>query len=379
MTIHNFDLNQYLKDLEQLVNIDSGSNYPEGTQKIANFFQDKFSQIGWTVTKHQFDDTIGPCLEITNSDKDNIDILFIGHMDTVFPIGTANERPFYTKEDRAYGPGVIDMKSGLLSLYYVMNLLNLDAKNNPSFYLAFNSDEEISSKFSSSWIEELAKKSRYAFVLEPARKDGALVLERKGLAKYRIEFTGIAAHAGVEPQKGISAINELGHWIVELSKLTNYEVGTTVNIGVVSGGTKPNVVAEKASAEIDVRFKLEDEGKMVENKLNELKNNPKILGIKVDIERIGYRPPMNPSQETQELCKLVNEVGKNLGIDVQWASTGGGSDANFTAGVGTPSIDGLGPIGGGTHGVSEYLEINSVEPRIRLLKEIIERLLIEQG
>lgn len=375
MTINKFDMNQYLKDLEQLVNQDSGSNFPEGTKKIADFFEEKFLKKGWVVKKHYFDNTIGPCLEIKNSDKNEFDILFIGHMDTVFPVGTAEERPFCIKEDKAYGPGVIDMKSGLLSLYYGMKLLNLDEKNKPSFCIAFNSDEEISSKFSSQWLRDLAKRSKYAFVLEPARKNGALVLERKGLAKYKVEFNGVAAHAGVEPEKGISAINELGHWIVELSKLTNFDIGTTVNVGVVSGGTKSNVVAHKALGEIDVRFKLEEEGRRVESKLRELKENPRVSGIKVDIEKIGYRPPMNPSKKTRKLCKLVNEVGKGLGIDIIWASTGGGSDANSTAAVGTPSIDGLGPVGGGAHGISEYLELNTIEPRIRLLRGIIERII----
>ncbi len=377
MDKNQFDLDKYLGELEILVNEDSGSNYPEGVKRICDFFYDKYRNIGWIAKKHNFHDSVGPCLEIKNHDTEEFDILFIGHMDTVFPIGTAGERPFAIKNDRAYGPGVIDMKSGLLSLYYAMELLSLHEKVKPSFCIALNSDEEISSKYSRPWIESLAKRSRYAFILEPGRKNGALVIERKGLSKYNIEFSGIAAHAGVEPELGASAINELGYWIVELSKLTNIEIGTTVNIGVVSGGMKSNVVADKASAEIDVRFKKEEEGILVENKMRQLKVNPRVSKIKVDISRTGHRPPMNPTDKTIELCDLIDEVGEELGTDIKWASTGGGSDANLTAGVGTPSIDGLGPIGGGTHSDLEYLEINTIEPRILLLKGIIERLILK--
>lgn len=373
MTDLPFDVNQYLNELETLVNIDSGSNYSNGVKKVADYFKKKYMEINWLITEHNFDDSVGPCLEIKNSEADNYDILFIGHMDTVFPAGTVEKRPFTLRDNRAYGPGVIDMKSGLLSLYYVMKLLDLKKDNKPSFCIALNSDEEISSKFSSPWLEGLAKKSKYAFVLEPARKNGALVSERKGLAKYKIEFQGLAAHAGVEPEKGASAITELGYWIVELSKLTNLEVGTTVNVGVVAGGTKANVVADKAVAEIDVRFKSEEEGRKIENKINELKDNPIVPKVKIKINKAGYRPPMNPSKETIRLCGLIEEVGENIGVDIKWAATGGGSDANFTSAVGTPSIDGLGPIGGGSHSESEYLEIGSIEPRIHLLKEIIEK------
>ncbi|SKC42382.1 M20 family metallopeptidase [Maledivibacter halophilus] len=375
MTDLKFDLNRYLEELEVLVNIDSGSNYPEGVKKVADFFKKKYLEIDWLIKEHKFDDSVGPCLEIKNCEVDEYDILFIGHMDTVFPAGTVDKRPFSVQNSRAYGPGVIDMKSGLLSLYYVINFLDIDKYKNPSFCIALNSDEEISSKFSSEWIESLAKKSKYAFVLEPARKNGALVLERKGLAKYEVEFHGIAAHAGVEPEKGASAITELGHWIVELNKLNNIEIGTTVNVGVVSGGTKANVVADKALAEIDFRFKSKEEGEKIKVKMDELKNNPIVSKVNIIMNRTGYRPPMNPSKETIKLCGIIEEVGEKLGIDIKWASTGGGSDANFTSAAGTSSIDGLGPIGGNSHSESEYLEKNSIEPRIQLLKKIIEKLI----
>ncbi len=367
-----FDINKYLEELETLVNTDSGSRDYEGTRKVANYFEKKYKTLGWTVKSYNFDDGIGPCLEIRNTDKEEIDILLVGHMDTVFPSGTSEERPFAIKEDRAYGPGVADMKSGLLSIYYVLESLNLDdLKMLPSICVALNSDEEISSIFSCEWIKKLASKSRYALVLEPARKNGDLVKERKGILKYNIELAGVAAHAGVEPEKGISAINELAYWIMEINQLTNFEIGTTLNVGIISGGTAANVVAEKANAVIEMRYKHEGEKIRLENTIEDLLNHAKSIGIKSYVKRIGFRPTMNPTEKSEKLFRIVDNVGKKLNVDFSWVATGGGSDANFIAAEGVPTVDALGPIGGGSHGIDEYIEINSIEPRFKLLREVI--------
>ncbi|QZY56003.1 M20 family metallopeptidase [Crassaminicella profunda] len=376
MNAYKLDLNEYLKNLESLVNQDSGSKDPEGISKIALFMGDLYTKMGWLVKVNKFHEDAGPCLEIRNNHEDGIDLLLIGHMDTVFPKGTVKERPFTIKGDRAFGPGVVDMKSGLLSMYYALKSLNLnELEKAPSICVALNSDEEISSRFSRKWIESLARKSKYAFVLEPARKNGALVKERKGILKYNIEFTGVAAHAGVNPQDGISAITELGHWITKLNECNNFEAGTTLNVGVVSGGSAPNVVAEKANAVVDVRFKCEDELRKVERTVENLRKTPKLEGMKVDVTKLGFRPPLNPSEETKALYKMVDGIAEDLGMDIEWVATGGGSDANFTAALGVPTVDALGPIGGGAHGVDEYLEIPSIEPRLELLRRLIIKLL----
>ncbi|QEK13035.1 M20 family metallopeptidase [Crassaminicella thermophila] len=376
MELYELNLDEYLKHLEILVNTDSGSKDPEGIKKVAVYLGDLYIQMGWSVKVHQFDDEAGPCLEIRNTNEENIDLLLIGHMDTVFPKGTAKERPFDIKGDKVYGPGVVDMKSGLLSMYYVLKSLKLNQLERvPSICIALNSDEEISSMFSYKWIEGLARKSKASIVLEPARKNGALVKERKGVLKYSIDFTGVAAHAGVEPEKGVSAITELGYWILELNKLNDYDAGTTVNVGVVSGGSAPNVVAEKANAVVDIRFKFEEELQKVERLLKVLSENPKLKGMKVSVTKLGFRPPLNPSEESKKLYKLVEEVGKELEINIKWVSTGGGSDANFTSFVGVPTVDTLGPIGAGAHGIDEYLEISSIEPRLNLLRGVIIKIL----
>ncbi|MCT4620816.1 MAG: M20 family metallopeptidase [Marinisporobacter sp.] len=376
MKAYKLDLKEYLKNLEVMVNQDSGSKDPEGISKIALFMGDLYTKMEWMVKVHKFHEEAGPCLEIRNNHEDSIDLLLIGHMDTVFPKGTAKERPFNIKGDLAFGPGVVDMKSGLLSMYYALKSLNLkDLEKEPSICVALNSDEEISSRFSRSWIESLARKSKYAFVLEPARKNGALVKERKGILKYNIDFKGVAAHAGVNPQDGISAITELGHWIIELNKLNNFEAGTTLNVGVISGGSAPNVVAERANAIVDIRFKSEDELRKVEETVENLRKIPKLEGMKVDVTKLGFRPPLNPSEETKALYRMVDGIANDLGIDIEWVATGGGSDANFTAALGVPTVDALGPIGGGAHGVDEYLEIPSIEPRLEMLRRLIIKLL----
>ena len=210
-----FDLDQYLKELEFLVNFDSGSRIPEGTAKVADYFTEKFEALGWKVQRHTTSEEVGPCLEITNGQTDHYDLLLIGHMDTVFPRGTAAARPLRIEGDKAYGPGANDMKASLLSAYYALaELGEAGSLKDASVCLLMNSDEELSSIYSRPLIEKLAQKSDYAVILEPARKGGEMVKQRRGVARYKLNATGIAAHAGVNPQDGSSAINELAHWIL---------------------------------------------------------------------------------------------------------------------------------------------------------------------
>lgn len=370
-----FELSTYLHELEQLVNIDSGSLHPAGIAEIAAFFKHRFADLGWFVRERRPHAAVGPCLEIVNREQAHYDLLLIGHMDTVFPVGTVKERPFRINGDKAFGPGVIDMKSGLLSMYHALRLLNTGGSlEGAAICVALNSDEEISSRYSRPWLEALAKKSRHALVLEPARSSGALVNKRKGIGRYSIEFTGIAAHAGVEPEKGASAISELCHWGLALQSMTDYEAETTVNVGIVQGGTAANVVAERATAEVDMRMTDLQAVEKVETLMTKMSAHPKTPGVKVAVKGGVVRPPMNPSEQTAALCRAIDQIAANLGIHFEWAATGGGSDANFTAALGVPTIDGLGPIGGGAHGSGEYLLIDSVIPRLKLLSDVIKHI-----
>lgn len=236
---------------------------------------------------------------------------------------------------------------------------NLTNAINTHLVIKLNCDEEISSKFSRPWLEKLSQKSKLALVFETARTDGNLVNRRKGVGRYKITISGIAAHSGVNHEDGYSAIQELAHWILNLHGKTNYETGTTVNVGVISGGTAVNVVADKAEAEVDIRFFDLSEAKAIEVLMNDLVQSPKTLGVRTEITGGVTRPPMNPSNKTLVICKTIEQIGLELGIPIGWTTTGGGSDGCFSANLGVPTIDGLGPVGGGSHGVNEYLEINN--------------------
>ena len=367
-----FDLEGYLKDLEYLVNIDSQSKDPEGVEMVADFFVRAFENLGWRVEKKSLDPSVGPSLKSTNGEPP-YDAFLLGHLDTVFPRGTTAERPFSRKGDRAYGPGVNDMKSGLLMGLYAARALEAKGAKG-SWCLLYNSEEEIGSRRARPWIEEIARQSRTAVILEPARPNGNYVNQRKGLGRIEAIFHGKAAHAGVEPEKGISAVNEMAHWIIGLHQLTDFEKGTTLNAGLVSGGTGANVVPEKASMTVDVRIREPEERERIAAKIEELRAHPATPGITVEADFFLTRPPMNPSPQTMKLCRLAEEAGREVGVDVHWQSTGGGSDGNFTAALGVPTVDGFGALGGGSHSVDEYIEIGALPARFALLLELLGRI-----
>ena len=373
----NYDLNEYLKELEYLVNFDSGSRIPEGTAKVADYFTTKFNELGWQVERHHISDEVGPCLEITNGSKDHYDLLLIGHMDTVFPKGTAEKRPMRIDGNKVYGPGANDMKASLLSAYYGLAELQKNEKlEGSSICLLMNSDEELSSIYSRPLIEKMAKKSSYAIILEPARKGGEMVKQRRGVARYKLHGSGIAAHAGVNPQDGSSAINELAHWILALHGKNNLAKGTSVNVGIISGGTGPNTIAPNAYAEVDVRFTDMNEIEGLESLMKELEQNPKTPGgAKIKVSGGVTRPPMNPSEKTLVLCEDITRLSKEIGVSFKWIATGGGSDASFTAAYGVPTVDGFGPVGGDAHTEGEYLLIDTITPRLNLLKVTIDHIL----
>jgi glutamate carboxypeptidase len=370
-----FNLADYLNDLKYLVNFDNGSYTPAGTAKVAEFFSEKFRAAGWHVERIGVGDAVGPCLKITNCPDDAYELLLLGHMDTVFPKGTAAQRPY--KIDRngiVTGVGVSDMKGCILLSYYaLLELQSANKLNNTRICFLLNSDEEISSIYSRSLIEEIAKKCKYALVIEAARKNGDMVKLRSGVGHYKLTATGVAAHAGVNPQDGSSALNELAHWIIKLHQLSNYAIGTSVNVGIVNGGSAVNVVTDHATAEVDVRFRTLKEAARIEAAIQALTEQSFTAGgAKVTYEGGINRPVMLPSKETLELCDTISQFGKELNIDFNWVETGGGSDGNLTADLGIPTLDGMGPIGAGGHSTKEWLDTNSVEPRLKLQMRAID-------
>lgn len=366
-----FNIEKYTEELEKIVNMESESKDPEGVEKITDYFFDKYKKLGLNVEKISKYSEVGPCLKVTNTNEENYDVLLLGHQDTVFPKGTIKERPFKREGNKVFGPGVIDMKGPLLSLYYTVKEL-IESKTSKKICILLNSEEEIGSEHYKDLIEEIAKKSNYTLVIEHARPNGDLVVERKGSGGYKVEFTGKASHAGSAHDKGRNAINEMAYWINELNKITNYEKGTTINCGVVKGGAAKNVVAEKAFLEFEFRVKKIEEAKEVIKKVEILKEHAKEKEIKVVILGGLNRGPMIFDEKSKVLFELIKSKGKELDIEIKGVSSGGASDGNLTSSVGSPTIDGLGPVGGGQHSTSEYLDLDSVEERINLLVKVIE-------
>ncbi|MEA5092426.1 Carboxypeptidase G2 [bioreactor metagenome] len=370
-----FDLEKYLSDLEYLVNIDSNASDKQGVEKIATFFKQKFSKDGWFIKEYYANLLLGPCVEISNTQDDQYDLLLLGHMDTVFEVGTAAQRPFKILGGRAYGPGVTDMKSGdLMGAYVIEGMANQQILAPLKVCLALNPEEEKGSKFVRKWLEDLARKSKYVIVLEHARGANEHVQERKGLGRYTFKFQGIAAHAGNNPELGRSAITEMAYWIGKLTDLTDLPEGFTINIGTVAGGEAANIVASEANMVVDLRLVRLEQEKKFNDCIIRLKEHAKAKEVKIEVSGGITRPPMFVTLKTEEFMTLVNSVSENLAMPCKWCKAGGGSDGNFSAALGIPTIDGFGPLGGSAHTDKEYLEVEAIEPAAKLLLEIIKTL-----
>jgi len=285
----------------------------------------------------------------------------------VFDRGTVQQRPFTIRDGRAYGPGVADMKGGLVAMLGVIEALQaverLDAAN---FIVVNNCDEEISSECSRAIIEDCAQGADLALVFEPGRSDASIVTARKGGQAHVLEVSGKAAHAGVNPQAGASAIEALSRKVIALHALNDYELGLTVNVGVVQGGTRPNVVAERATAEIDVRAPTAELAEQVKQSIQEIVAREEVAGTQARVTLQSERGPMEQSDRTTSIFSEFQNVAQSLGFTLKTTATGGGSDGNFTSAKGVPTLVGLGPVGGGFHSDQEYLEVDSLPLRVAL-------------
>jgi glutamate carboxypeptidase len=366
----------FREELADLVNIDCGSYTPAGVNRVADFVADALQRLGAEVERirHQASEgrpALGD-LVVGRLAGEGPRLLLIGHMDTVFDPGTVAERPYRSSGDRAYGPGVTDMKAGLLAGLHAIGALH-EAGIHPSVTFVANPDEEIGSPFSTPHIRELAPHHDAVLVLECARANGDIVSARKGIADYHLTFAGRAAHAGVEPEKGRSAILEAAHQAVALHALNGRWPSVTVNAGVVRGGTRPNVVAERCELQVDVRAATAAAFEAATAELERLAASPTVEGVTVAVERIAGHPPMEKSEASGRLAELAVVIGGALGFELRDAATGGASDANTTAALGVPTLDGLGPIGGDDHSADEWLDLSSVGPRTALLAALIAR------
>jgi glutamate carboxypeptidase len=302
-------------------------------------------------------------------------LMLLGHLDTVWPLGTLKKMPFRLRGGRAWGPGVLDMKAGVVMALTALRLLGEAELARPVIFL-LNSDEETGSEYSRALTESLARRCASVFVLEPAQGlAGAYKTARKGVGHYRLQIHGIAAHSGVDFSQGHSAVLELGRQIERASAFTDAARGITVNAGVIGGGTRSNVVAAEAWAEFDVRIAKAVDGPRMDRRFRSLR----AVDRRCTLEVAGglNRPPMERTPGTVALFRRAATIAAGLGFQLQEAATGGGSDGNFTSALGIPTLDGMGAVGEGAHADKESILLDALVPRTALLVAMIGGLSLE--
>ncbi|HFD40386.1 MAG TPA: M20 family peptidase, partial [Anaerolineae bacterium] len=346
---------EMVQTLGDLVMLESPSSEREAVNNVGDYLAEAFAAVGAAVERLP-QDAFGDHLRVEwGQGKEQV--LLLGHMDTVWPLGEVESRPFQVSADgkRATGPGVFDMKGGLvIGLYTVQALRDLGLEPAHRLVFFFNSDEEVGSPSSRPFIEQEARRSRASLILEPSR-DGALVVWRKGVGRFEMEIHGKASHSGAAHQQGVSAVAELAHQILRLEGMTDYERGTTVNVGVISGGSKVNVRPAMAWAEIDLRVTNAQEGERMVQAIHNLQ--PVDPRTTVIVSGGLNRPPWEESPAGRELFERVRRLGASLGLDLWPSGSGGGSDGNFTAALGVPTLDGLGIVGNDAHALTEWADL----------------------
>jgi glutamate carboxypeptidase len=369
-----FSQREIVDVLEELVRLESPSLDKGALDTLATLLAGRLRDLGAAVeimaNPHGGDHVVGRF----DRKSDLRPALVMGHFDTVWPRGTLDRMPFRLDDDgRAFGPGVFDMKASLAIVLAVIAELRQDWASVPRpVWVLLTSDEEIGSPTSRGLIEQLAGECAYALVLEPALPDGGLKTSRKGVGRFRLEVEGKAAHAGVAPQDGRSAIVELAHQILNLETLQDLSAGTTINVGVIEGGTTANVVPARAAAEIDVRVASAPETARILAALGSLV--PASEGVTLAMSGSINRPPMERTPAIAALYEQARAIGRPLGLELAEGSTGGGSDGNFTAALGVPTLDGLGARGGGAHADHEHILVDSLTERAGLLLGLLQSL-----
>jgi len=372
-TANPFDAGVILDGIRRWVEIETPTEVPAQVNKLADVVAVGYRDLPVTIERIVGHSGCGDHLVMRSSwGQDAPGILVLSHLDTVHPMGFIERLPFKIDGDRAFGPGIYDMKGGAYLAYHAFRQISAPGARPPlGITQLYVSDEEIGSPTSRVLIETEGRKAKYVLVTEPAREGGKIVTGRKGVARFEIFVKGVPAHAGTRPQDGRSAIRELGNVIQTLDAMNDLKRGVTVNVGVVRGGTRPNVIAEEAYAEVDLRVPtLADADELVARILN-LKSRTDDVSVKV----IGElnRPPYEKSNAGAALYEHAKSLAAEIGFDLEDTSTGGGSDGNFTAPY-TATLDGLGVDGEGAHTHYEQMYISSIEPRARLLYRLYQTL-----
>ncbi len=364
--------------VREFVEIESPSDDKPAADRMAEFLAAKFEKLGGQTRLHRAPD-FGDSLQIDfgvcsgSQAASRKPVLLLGHYDTVYPLGTLAKMPCKVTNSRLHGPGVLDMKSGIALIFHAIEAWQSWHGELPRPVTVFLvSDEEVGSYSSRKITEALAKKSCGVLVLEPAAGlRGAVKTARKGVGEYTLRVKGVAAHAGLDPGKGHSAILELAHQITVMAKLNNLRHGISVNPGVIHGGTRTNVVAAGASVVVDVRIKKAKQASAINRKFHALKPFDKYC--KLEITGSINRLPMERTAGVAALYKQARKIAGEIRWTLEEAAVGGGSDGNFTAGMGIPTLDGMGGVGEGAHAVHEYIVVSELPRRALLLAAMIER------
>ncbi|CAM3071892.1 glutamate carboxypeptidase [Pseudomonas gessardii] len=370
------DAEQYkapaLKLLERLVNIDSGSGYEPGLTQVRDIAVAELKQLGFSIELVPDAAANNSHVIATLKGKGKAKILLMAHMDTVFKEGSAAERPFHIKDGRAYGPGVMDDKGGIVAGIYALKVLkNQNFTDYAQITFLLDASEEVGSEAAAELIRNTARAHDVTLNLEPGRPADGLVVWRKGSATAVVEVKGKAAHAGVAPELGRNAAMEVAHQILQLGKLGDAEKKTTINFTVLKAGDRTNVIPDQATAKADVRAALPEEFDRIERDLARVSANQLIPETQVTTSLKRGLPPMPQTPESDKLVVIAQGIYAELGRQLTIEGSGGAADASLSAGVGTPTLDGFGIVGGNIHTPQEYAEVESVVPRVYLLSRMI--------
>jgi len=366
-------LEDVIADLRAFVELESPTVDKEACDRAGRHLAEQFRAYARAEIVWHPQDRYGDHFEARVGDGARR-ILLLGHSDTVWPVGTIRRLPCRIEGDRLTGPGSFDMKYGDVQALWGLRLVTEGRLGAGKTFVFFgNSDEEVGSPTSRPIIERLARDAECVLVLEPAvGPEGAIKLWRKGIGIYHLDVDGIASHAGADPEQGRSAILELAHQVVDLQGLNNAAAGTTLNVGVIRGGTRANVVAARAEAEIDLRVRTSEEARLAHERI--LNRPTFVAGTTVHVRGGLNRPPMEESAGAHRLYALAKRIAAEEGFALPAGGTGGGSDGNFTAALGVPTLDGLGAVGDGGHADHEHVRVSAIAPRLawfaRLLAEL---------
>jgi glutamate carboxypeptidase len=373
MATNPFDSKTILDGIRQWVEIETPTEAPEQVNRLASLVAEGYRGLPATIERIAGKDGCGDHLLARSSwGRDQPGILVLSHLDTVHPMGFIDRLPFRIEGDSAFGPGIYDMKGGAhLAFHAFRELCAMGSRSPLGVTQLYVSDEEIGSPTSRALIEAEGQKAKYVLVTEPARDGGKIVTGRKGVGRFEVFIKGAPAHAGSRPEDGRSAIRELANVIASLEGLNDLKRGITVNVGVVRGGTRPNVIAEDAYAEVDLRVLTMADAEELVAKILNVKSRSE--GVSVQVVGGLNRPPYEKGNAGAALFEQAKTLAAEIGFELVDTFTGGGSDGNFTAPL-TATLDGLGVDGKGAHTHYEQLYISSIEPRARLLYRLFQTL-----